>query len=112
MKRNRNMKVQATKTMKDFLNMHLNDIGRFNYIKMSPAAYEIHVNSAAWYSNNNDLLTDRAGFNYYRVIILEYAPECYALPAYISTNDLLNVFKRSDKTAAGFINEMRAAYEV
>ena len=110
--RKHNIKIQATKTLTNFLNDHLNDIGRFSYVKMSPAAYEVHVNNAAWYYNNNDLLYDRAGFNYYRVIVLEYAPENYALPAYISTNDLLKVFKHSDKTAAGFINEMRAAYEV
>ena len=110
--RNKKMKVQATKAMSDFLNMHLNDIGRFSYVKMSPAAYELHINSAAWYYNNNDLLFDRAGVNYYRVIVLEYPADLYALPAYISSNDLLNVFKHSDKTAAGFINEMRAAYEV
>ena len=110
--KNKNMKVQATKTMKDFLNMHLNDIGRFSYIKMRPAAYAHTVNAAGWYENSNDVIFDRNGREFYRVIILEYPPECYAPPAYISSNDLLKVFKHSNKTAAGFINEMRAAYEV
>ena len=110
--RKHNMIIQASKTMSHFLNDHLKDIGSFSYVKMRPAAYNHMVNGAAWYENNNDLIFDNSGREFYRVIILEYPPEFYALPAYISSNDLLNVFKNSDKTAAGFINEMRAAYEV
>lgn len=42
-----------------------------------------------------------------RVIGIQYPPEYYAFPHYLSTKDLTRIFKHSDGTAEGFIKEMK-----
>lgn len=45
-------------------------------------------------------------------ILVDYPPKYYAYPKYITTNDLVRVFRRSDKTIDGFIREFKEYIEI
>lgn len=48
----------------------------------------------------------------FKVIKVIYNPECYALPAYITTWDLVTTYKESDGTLDGFRNAIKNQYTI
>ena len=63
-----------------------------------------------------DVLSNETDWNYetsrFKVIRIGYPANYYAMPRYLTTRELNKIFSRSDKTADGFISEIRAAIEI
>lgn len=74
--------------------------------KMTPDQYERLV--------DYNLLKHTADFDgvQFKVIKVIYPPECYALPEYITTWDLITTYKESDGSLAGFIDKIKAQYAI
>ena len=79
----------------------------FYYTEFSVDAFRAYVDFDLW-DHENDLKFDKEGRNVFKVISATYDPEYYAMPQYLTTNDLLRIYKRSNKTFDGFIS---AVYE-
>jgi len=48
----------------------------------------------------------------FKVIKVNYSPDCYALPAYITTWDLHRAYTESDGTLEGFTRTIRSQYAI
>ena len=48
----------------------------------------------------------------FKVIKVNYSPDCYALPAYITTWDLHRAYQESDGTLEGFTRTIRSQYAI
>ena len=94
------MKVKATKTMRKFLADNIPEYS-FRIEKMTVDEYKINVDF--------DVLKHTSDFNgeTMQAIKVIYPAEYYAIPAYITTWDLVNAFNNSDGTAAGFLRSVK-----
>lgn len=99
------MKVRTTNQMVKFIkkNIKIKDIARVYLTKINYATYQWYCN----YNANCNLDYDPKS-NQYKVIVIEYKDECYACDKFLTTTDLIDFFKRSDKSATGFINQLTA----
>jgi len=97
------MKVKATKTMTAALNKHFPEWS-FTFLRLSQEAYTTSV-SYSLMENFQDWDYTRNCMN---VIRLDYPATDYALPRFITTNDLINICRHSDGTLESFMN---AAYQ-
>lgn len=99
------MQVAATKKMTRVLNSAYSESGySFTYTEMSRRYYENSVNYRAWLENGADYIPDR---DVYRVIRLDYPPEYYALPRFITTADLSKCFRASDGSLSDFLDNLQ-----
>lgn len=98
------MKVKVSKVMEKFINQNVAHVCgcRCHLVKMSVQSYEYNVDYNAI---RNEMDYDPKTGNM-KALLIEYSPESYAMPKYITTRDLLKAFKSSNKTANGFINEL------
>lgn len=74
--------------------------------KMTPDQYERLV--------DYNLLKHTTDFDgvQFKVIKIIYPSELYALPAYITTWDLITTYKESDGSLAGFIDKIKNQYAI
>lgn len=100
------MRVQATKTMAKEIKKQTGFSATLE--KFTPERYEAIV--------DYDLLANEEDFNWenrlFSAICIDYPPECYAFPRYLSTRDLRRIFKDSDKTFGGFFEAVKKAIEI
>ena len=99
------MKVLATKTMTNAINDFLKENGerkRAIYETLSRWAYKCMIDFDVW-ANEIDYLPKTDAL---RVIKIVYPPEYFAMPRYLTSNDLVKIFKKSDKTYNGFMREL------
>lgn len=99
------MKVQATKAMTSEINAYFKENGipyEAIYETMSPAAYrwEVDINAE---QHEDDFLPATGKM---RAIKISYPENFYACPRYVTTRDLLKVFRKSDKTLGGFLHTL------
>lgn len=87
------MKVKCTKTMANEINKFFKQNEKFN----------------GYYAKVDKLRDFFEGEK--QVIIIIYPYNYYALPHMIDNNDLLQIFKNSDKTYNGFFNALLEAVE-
>lgn len=77
-------------------------------LEMNPELYRIHIDA--------DIFRNESDFDYkknvFKVIQVVYPPEYYAMPRYITTNDLHKIYKHSDGTFNGFFHELKNDCEV
>lgn len=103
------MKVKATKVMADFLRK---STGKRDFTisleKMTERQFALCV-SIETYRHTADYNPETCLFN---VIKITYPPEYWAMPRYITTADLLNIFKHSNKTAEGFAKDFAEYVEI
>ena len=97
------MKVKVTKTMTAALNKHFPEWS-FSFLRLSQDAYRTEVDYSC-IDNYQDWDYTRNCMN---VIRLDYPATDYALPRFITTNDLLNICRHSNGTLESF---MDAAYQ-
>lgn len=107
------MLVKATKKMATALKKGLKSDNRFinysiEFLKVSDRFYYLNC-ASRWDDHENDF--DYIN-NTYNVIKITYPDNYYACDRYITTNDLLKVFRGSDKTLAGFIDNFKDYIEI
>lgn len=101
------MKIKVTKTMTKTLQKEFENY-TITLKKMYLDEYKVLVDTD-YYSHDNDCNTNTYKFD---VIEIKYPHYYYAMPKYLTTNDLLRCFKKSDKTYDDFINQIKKEIEV
>ncbi len=99
------MKVQATKAMTSELNKYFKQNGipyAAQYETMTPAAFGWNVDIYTE-QHEADILPASGKM---RAIKILYPAEDYALPRYITTRELVRIFRKSNKTLAGFMGNL------
>ena len=100
------MRVKVTKKMASVLAKEFKDY-TIEYTEKSTRDYEWSVDIDSFnHENDYDFLKDR-----FKVIKVIYPADYYACNKYLTTNDLLKCFKKSDKTYNGFIAEVKNEIE-
>lgn len=98
------MKVMVSKTMAKFIAKELKpEKISVDYMEISQDDFRFCVDSC-YMDHLADWDFDKQVF---KVIRLVYPPECYAMPQFITTKALDHFFKKSDRTAAGFVQVMK-----
>lgn len=98
------MKVQATKVMAAALSEAIKETGKnwsFSLVKLSERAYNLNVGSSIYPEIDFDWNTEK-----FKVILLSYSPNDYAMPAYITTPDLVKICR---SYACKSVNDLAAA---
>jgi len=105
------MYIRVSKTLTNYLNKEIKNAGlRFEYREIKPELYNVYINcDPSWIDIELDYNAKTDKMKYITVV---YPPEYYAMNDHISTSDLLRIFKRSDKTAAGFIESVKNEYMI
>jgi len=97
------MKVKVTNTMLKAIREISGCYMKANLVKFSPDEYAVKV--------DYDLFRNEQDFDYktgmFKAIRIDYAPELYAVPRYITTRDLVQAFRGSDKTYTGFLQAVK-----
>ena len=98
------MQVKVSKTMEKFINQNVAHVCgcRCHLVKMSVQSYEYSVDYNAI---RNEIDYDPKTGNM-KALLIEYNPESYAMPKYITTRDLLKAFKSSNKSPGGLIKAL------
>ena len=100
------MVVKVTKKMASVLAKEFKDY-EIEYQEMTEQAYRYCVDFDSFnHENDYNFLTNK-----FKVITVEYPADYYACNKYLTTNDLLKCFKKSDKTYNGFIAEVKDEIE-
>ena len=98
------MTITASKTMAKVLQ---NYFKKYNYKithqKLTPRGFAWQVDLDTW---KHDADFDYI-HNIYKVIRVDYPPEDYACPCYLTTYDLTKCFDKSDKTLDGFLQQVK-----
>lgn len=107
------MKVMVSKTMCRELNKYAQTQPIFNqyefqFDELSRRLYEWNVNMDS-YKYENDYQVDKGLFKFIRVV---YPDDYYAMPRYLTTNDLERCFQHSDGTYQSFMNEVMREVEI
>jgi hypothetical protein len=103
------MKVKATAAMAKEIKKALTGIAEDVFIvKMDVDNYRHTVDFEPLYHEND--------YNYstnkFQAIKIIYRPDFYAMPEYVTTNDLIKIFHDSDRTFEGFFKQIRNAYSI
>lgn len=100
------MVVKVTKKMASVLAKEFKDY-EIEYQEMTEQAYSYCVDIYSFnHDNDYNFITNK-----FKVIKVVYPSSYYALPKYLTTNDLLRLFLKSDKTYNGFIAEIKNEIE-
>lgn len=105
------MKVQATKSMTRAINDYLKSKGEkivAVYETMSREAYKIKVDFGIW-GNESDYLPASGEM---RAIKIVYPSECCAMPQYLTSRELVKIFRKSDETFDGFMDGVLNAISI
>lgn len=98
------MQVKVSKVMEKFINQNVAHVCgcRCHLVKMSVQSYEYNVDYNA-IRNEIDYNPKTGNM---QALLIEYDPNYYAMPKYLTTRDLTRIFRGTDKTASGFIKEL------
>ena len=101
------MQVKVSKVMEKFINQNVAHVCgcRCHLVKMSVQSYEYNVDYNA-IRNEIDYNPKTGNM---QALLIEYDPNYYAMPKYLTTKDLTRIFRGSNKTETGFINELKNA---
>jgi len=100
------MYVKVSNPIKKIIAEALSGTATARIEKLTPEQYERLV--------DYNLLKHTSDYNngLFKVIKVIYDPELYALPAYITTWDLITTYKESDGSLAGFIDKIKNQYAI
>lgn len=87
------MKVQVTKVMANLLNKEIPEF-----------TFRLEKHSTGWWSDPDDY-DCKTGLT--KFLVVYYPASYYALPQSFSTKDLVQCFRRSDRTLEGFIKQVK-----
>lgn len=104
------MKVKVSKTMVKFLNDNLLKSKGYKAVfnEMNTNQYSFYV-SYEIMDHENDYNYNTAKMKSIKIL---YPDDYYAVPRFLTTNDLVKIFKNSDKTVQGFLNELWNEIEI
>lgn len=99
------MNVQVSKAMTNEINNYFKNNGipyKAQYETMTPAAFgwNVDINTE---QHEADFLPASGKM---RAIKILYPEDFYACPRYVTTRELLRVFRKSNKTLAGFLGNL------
>lgn len=103
------MKIKTTNQMVNFIKKNIK-VKEIKTIYLKKVNYGLYKYLTSIYSDDNldyDYTT-----NQYKIIAVEYQDNCYACNKYLTTTDLINFYKASNKTVDGFIAEIKANIEI
>lgn len=95
------MKVKATQPMTKLIKERFPTFG-VRLVKFTPDEYKTFVDYDV-FRNEKDY-NPRTGK--LQAIRIDYPADCYAMPRYVTTKDLIRVFMASDRTLSGFISSL------
>ena len=84
-------KLKCTKALATLLDKNTPKDYYINLIKLTPHQYALCVDTDI-YNHENDF---NATTNTFNVLEITYSPTYYALPRYITTNDLRNIYYKA-----------------
>lgn len=87
------MLVKVTKVMANVLNSELPEF-----------SFSVEKHTTGWFSDPDDF-DSRTGLT--KVLVVRYPAHYYALPKSFTTKDLLDCYKRSDRSFTGFISQVK-----
>ena len=102
------MRLILSNQMVKELKKELNGIADVKLVKIYPETYKACVDYDLWKHEDDFSATT----NTLRAAQVIYPAESYALPAYITSQDLKRCFAMSDRTWNGFFNEIRNEYAI
>lgn len=101
------MLVKATNTMLKAIAAAIPEYN-FRLVKFTLHEFRLFVNIDDWrHENDYNPATGKM-----QVIKVIYPGDYYSIPRYITTNDLLDAFRRSDKTMTGFLQAVKDEIEI
>ena len=102
------MKVKVTNVMAKLMGQLIAQAESVKVLKMTPEQYERMVDC--------DLFRNEDDFDFetrkFKVIRIEYKADLCALPYYVTTRDLVRLYRNGDKTYGGFCEDIKAEYAV
>lgn len=101
------MRVQVSQPMTKLINEVFQD-SRVKLLKMNPAIYENTIDYDLF--RHTDDYNINSGM--FKVIEIIWSAEYYAMPSYITTRDLVRVFRSSDGTLAGFKESIKREFAI
>ena len=104
------MKVKVTKVMTSEINKYFkkNGIGYTAYfVEYTPNEYSIYVGSTMCHEDDYDWTK-----NVMKAIKIAYPDSYYAMPRYLTSNDLYKLFRKCNKTLEGFMKELYSEVEI
>lgn len=106
------MKIKATKTMATALNKAMKNSKLSGYKvsleKFTERQFSLYVDIDS-YKHDADYNLEDGTFN---VLKIAYPQDYYACNRYLTTRDLVNIYKHSDKTYDGFMQQVIESIEV
>lgn len=103
------MKIKATKTMALALNKAMkNSNYKVSLEKFTERQFALYVDIDT-YKHDIDYNIEDCTFN---VLKVEYPQDYYACNRYLTTRDLVNIYKHSDKTYDGFMQQVIESIEI
>ena len=101
------MVVKVSNTMSKALGKILKN-STVSLVKMTPDKYSVTVDYDLFrHEQDYDIKT-----GLFKALMIDYNPELYALPRYLTTRDLVSIFRNSDKTYEGFCEGVQRFCEV
>lgn len=100
------MIVKVSNPMTKYIQTAFRGMASARLEKMTPDEYGRFVDYDL-FSHTDDYDGTR-----FKVIKVMYPCSDYAMPAYITTRDLVKAFRESDKTADGFADTLRRQYAI
>lgn len=105
------MKVKVSKVMANTLNKEAKKQNKqfyFSYVEMEQEQYRSKV-SFELLDHTNDYDYEKGKF---KVIEVAYPANCYCLPRYLTTNDLIKIVKQTQYSYRNFVNNVFDSVEI
>lgn len=102
------MLVAVTKQMAYAINERVSQMGYAAVLEsMTPNEFSIKVGNVFMHDEDYDMVTGRI-----QVIKIEYPDSYYAWPRYLTTKELRSIYKNSNGTYEGFMDELASLVEI
>lgn len=102
------MLVAVTKKMADAINKRVKQMGYAAVIEsMTPNEFSIKIGNVFMHDEDYDITTGTM-----QVIKIIYPDSYYAWPRYLTTKELRSIYKNSNRTYEGFMEELAEMVEI
>jgi hypothetical protein len=101
------MKLKATNTLAKFLNENIKGV-EIKKIELTQNNYRAYVDFDI-FDHENDYNINNNTFN---VLVVNYPSNYYAMPTYLTTNDLIKLYNKSNKTTQDLIEKIKEYIEI
>ena len=98
------MDTKVSVAMEKAINSYFKENGiEYNaeYLLLTPRTYDLYVGNSDYNEEDFDVEKEMM-----RTIVIYYPSEMYAIPKYLTTNELTGIYRRSNRTMKGFMNDL------